>query len=127
MRVLRSIASVLVSYIVVYVIVFLSDPVLAHFFPTDYAPGKVPPLFLLWTSTAIFALAEILGGWLCVKIAPSKPGTHLFVLFVLGELVGVGFTVMNWGKWPHWDSLLWLGVAPLCLWIGGRIGRPGAA
>jgi len=123
MKVLRSIAAVVVSYIVVYGIVFLSDPVLAHLFPGQYVPGKVPPLYLLWISTAIYALASILGGWLCARIAPSKPGLHLLVLFVIGEGFGVFFTVHNWGIWPHWNSFVWLAIWPLCLWIGGRIRR----
>jgi len=127
MKLLRSIASVVISYLIVYTIVFCSDPILTHFFPTQYVAGRVPPPFLLWTSTAIFALASIFGGWLCVRIAPSKPGVHLFVLFVLGELVGLGFTFKAWGTgWPHWYSLVWLIVWPVCLWIGGR-GRKSAA
>lgn len=120
MKVLRSVASVVVSYIVVYGIVFCSDPILTHFFPNQYAAGRVPPPFLLWISTAIFAAASILGGWLCVRIAPSKPGIHLFVLFLIGELVGLAFTIRMWGGWPHWYSLAWLIAWPLCLWIGGR-------
>ena len=119
MKLLRSIASVVLSYIVVYGIVFCSDPILSHFFPTQYVAGKVPPPFLLWISTAIFAAATLLGGWLCVRIAPAKPGVHLLVLFVVGELVGLGFTVTMWGSWPHWYSLVWLVVWPVFLWIGG--------
>ena len=120
MKLLRSIASVVVSYIVVYGIVFLSDPVLTHFFPTQYVMGKVPPTFLIWISTGIFALASILGGWLCVRIAPSKPGMHLLVLFLVGEAVGLYFSIHNWGVWPHWTSFVWLVVNPIFLWIGGR-------
>lgn len=120
MKLLRSIASVVLSYIVVYGIVFCSDPILSHFFPTQYVAGKVPPPFLLWISTAIFAAATLLGGWLCVRIAPAKPGIHLLVLFVVGELVGLGFTVNMWGTWPHWYSVVWLVVWPVFLWIGGR-------
>jgi nitrate/nitrite transporter NarK len=124
-KLLRSIASVVLSYIVVYGIVAGSDPVLTHFFPTQYVRGKVPPAFLLWTSTAIYALATILGGWLCVRIAPSKPGVHLFILFLVGEIIGLGFTIMNWGAWPHWTSIVWMLVWPIFLWIGGR-GRKAA-
>ena len=120
MKQLRSIASVVVSYVVVYGIVFCSDPILTHFFPAQYVAGKVPPPLLLWISTAIFALASILGGWLCTRIAPSRPGMHLFVLFLIGEIVGLVFTTRMWGAWPHWYSLAWLIVWPVCLWIGGR-------
>ena len=123
MRVLRSVASVVVSYVVVYGIVMLSDPVLTHFFPGQYVVGKVPPTFLLWTSTAIFAAASILGGWLCTVIAPSRPGVHLLSLFAVGEALGLFFTWRMWGQWPHWHSFVWLAVWPVCIWIGGLIRR----
>lgn len=122
MKILRSTASVLLSYIVVYGIVLVSDPIIAHFFPGEYEAGKVPPSSLLWLGTAIFATASLLGGWLCVRIAPSRPGTHLFVLFLIGEVIGLWFTWRMWGMWPHWYSVAWLLVWPVCLWIGS-LGR----
>jgi len=118
MKLLRSVAAIVVSYIVVYGIVFASDPILTILFPGQYISGKVPPTFLLWVSTAIFALASILGGWLCVLLAPSRPMLHLLILFLVGEAIGVGFTVGNWATWPHWDSFVWLAIWPVCLWIG---------
>lgn len=127
MKVLRSVASVVGIYVVVFCIVSLSDPVLSHFFPTQFVAGKVPPTFLLWVSTGIFAVASLLGGLLCVFIAPSRPGTHLFVLFILGEAIGLFFTWRMWGQWPHWYSFAWLVVWPLCLWIGGLAKRPAYA
>ena len=123
MKLLRSILSVVASYIVVFGIVLLSDPVLERLFPTQYVAGKVPPLFLLWVTTAIYFVASILGGWLCARLAPARPGRHLVALFILGELLGAASTIANWGKWPHWHALLWMGLWPLCLWIGGRLGR----
>jgi hypothetical protein len=122
MKVLRSIVSVLVCYLIVFAIVSLSDPVIAHFFPGQYVRGKVPPVSLLWLSTGVFALASILGGWLCVRLAPSRYAAHLLGLFLLGEIVGIFFTVVNWETWPHWQSFVWLAVWPVGLWLGG-LGR----
>jgi nitrate/nitrite transporter NarK len=119
---LRSIASVVVSYLVVFALVSLSDPVIAHFFPGQYVRGKVPPDSLLWLSTGVFALASVLGGWLCVRLASSHYAAHLLWLFLLGEAVGGVFTVANWKTWPHWQSFVWLVVWPVCLWLGG-LGR----
>lgn len=124
MKLLRTVASVVVSYVVVYGIVMLSDPVLMHFFPNQYVAGKLPPTLLLWISTAIFAVSSVLGGWLCVLIAPSRPGAHLLALFAVGEALGLYFTWHMWGQWPHWHSFVWLAVWPLCLWIGGQAKRP---
>lgn len=122
MRLFRSAVAVALAYIVVFAIVMCSDPILSRIFPGQYVAGAVPPLFLLWTTTAIFALASILGGWICVRMAPSKPSTHLLALFILGEALGLVFTALNWGKWPHWHSLVWLVVWPVCIWIGA-LGR----
>jgi nitrate/nitrite transporter NarK len=98
MKIFRSVASVLLSYIVVYGIVAVCDPILTHFFPNDYVAGKIPPTSLLWVSTVIFATASILGGWLCVRIAPSRTGMHLFVLFLVGEVIGLVFTARMWSS-----------------------------
>lgn len=122
MKVLRSIAAVVVSYVVVFALVSLSDPVLAKLYPGVYVSGQVPPAFLLRLSTYIFALASILGGVLCAWMAPSRPGRHLFALFVLGEAIGLGFTFANWNKgWPHWYSLAWLAAWPVCIFLGGMM------
>jgi hypothetical protein len=125
MKLLRSVASILISYIVVYGIVFVSGRVLTHIYPQPYIRGTVPPA--LWISTAVFFLASILGGWLCVRIAADRPGLHLFVLFLVGEAIGLYFTLQNWAVWPHWYSLMWLAVWPLGLWIGGRSSHGAAA
>jgi nitrate/nitrite transporter NarK len=119
MKVLRSIAAVVVSYAVVFVIVWLSDPLLAHLYPGQYVPDKVPPAFLLRASTFIFALASIIGGGLCVRIAPSRPGLHLMILFFICEIVGAVFAMKNWATWPHWYSIIWLAIWPVGLWLGG--------
>ncbi|MGA7524481.1 MAG: hypothetical protein WBW84_18660 [Acidobacteriaceae bacterium] len=125
MKLLRSVASILLSYFVVYGIAFAGDPVLSRFFPAEYLRGRVPPPLLLWISTTIFALASILSGWLCVRIAPFRAAGHLFVLFLLGELVGLYFTWQAWGQGrPHWYSLMWLIVWPVCLWLGALGRRP---
>ncbi len=118
MKVLRSIASVIASYVVVYLIIVLTDPILSRLYPGVYVPNKVPPAFLLWISTCVFALASVVGGVLCVRLAPVHPGLHLLVLFVLGEAAGTASAVAVWKTWPHWYSLLWLAVWPVCLWIG---------
>jgi nitrate/nitrite transporter NarK len=119
MKILRSVASVIVAYIVVFAIVLGSDPVLARIYPGQYVRGHIPPNFILWIGTAIYAVASILGGWICVRLAPSKPGKHLLVLFLFGEAMGLVSTILNWNHWPHWQSLVWLVLWPICLWIGG--------
>lgn len=120
MKVLRSIGAVVVSYLVVFILVLLSDPLLSRMYPGLYVEGQVPPAFVLRMSTYAFVIASILGGAICVRMAPSRPGKHLFWLFILGEVMGLATTIMNWNKgWPHWYSLVWLAVWPVGLFLGG--------
>jgi hypothetical protein len=127
MKVLRFIASVVVSYVVVFVIVLDSDPALARIYPGQYIHGQIPPAFILWIGTAIYAVASIIGGWICVRLAPTKPGQHLLAIFVLGEVMGVVSTILNWSRWPDWQSLTWLALWPICLWIGSLFRSSNAA
>jgi hypothetical protein len=122
MKVLRSIGSVVISYVVVYLFIVLSDPLLSRLFPGQYVRDKVPPTLQLLIGTAIFAVASMVGGMLCVRIAPAKPGIHLLVLFAVGEIAGVISAVAIWKSWPHWYSIAWLALWPVGLWIGG-LGR----
>jgi|GEM_PF-3395209 len=117
--VLRSIAAVLVTYVLVYVVVMLGEQIIARLTP-GYIPGQVPAhLYLIWINTAIYAIATAFCGWLCVLWAPARPHFHLLLLFILGESAGLYFTVAGWGTHPHWISFLWLAVWPIFLWIGG--------
>jgi nitrate/nitrite transporter NarK len=118
MKPLRSVASVVLGYIVVFAMVLASDPALMRLFPGQYVANQVPPTFLLWITTAIFAVASIVGGWVCVRLAPARPWQHLLVLFLVGEVLGVVTTALNWGKWPHWHALAWLAIWPVCLAVG---------
>jgi hypothetical protein len=123
MKVLRSVASIVVSYAVVFVLVLISDPILNRLFPGQAVAGKIPPTLVLEISTAIFTVASIIGGWLCVRLAPANAGLHLLILFVLGEIAGAIPAVINWNNgWPHWYPISWLLAWPICLWIGG-LGR----
>lgn len=123
MKVLRSVASVLVSYAAVYLFFVLIDPVFYRMFPGQYSPGSVPPTSLLWICMATFAVASVLGGWLCVWIAPSRPGIHLLALIILGEFAWTVSAAGLWAAWPHWYFLVWmLAVWPGCLGMGA-LGR----
>jgi hypothetical protein len=120
MKALRSILAVLVPYVIVFIVVMLTDVVLNRIFPTVYVEGKVPPVGLLWVSTGIYAVASLFAGWLCVRLAPARAGLHLLILFLLGEAFGGYTTVLAWDKQPHWVSIVWLIIWPVALWIGGR-------
>ncbi|MGO9242806.1 MAG: hypothetical protein ACLQBJ_18540 [Bryobacteraceae bacterium] len=123
MQWLKSIASILGSYILSIVLVMLSDPLLHALFPQDYVAGKPIPDTLLWLSTAIFVAVSILCAWVCAKTAPNKVLTHVIWFFAIGEIMGLGATYANWGKVPHWYSVAWLVLWIPSVWIGWKLAR----
>ena len=128
---LKSIAAVLCSYVLSILLVFASDPLLSRLFPGDFVHGRVPSDAALLTSTALFILISVLCAWLCARLAPNRPGWHVFWFFVLGEALGIASTIPNWSNgWPHWYWLSWLLSWPVSCWVGlalatrGRPARP---
>jgi hypothetical protein len=124
MNALRSVVAVFVSWSLVYCLVYLGDSALAWLFhqppmPADLRQSIAHPLTFILLSTIIYAAATIIGGWTCILWAPVHPRLHLFLLFVLGEAVGIFLAVGMWATHPHWIALVWLAIWPFCLWIGG--------
>jgi len=116
---LKSMAAVIGSYLLSVILVLGTDPLLSRMFPGDYARGHIPSNNPLIASTAFFVIISILCAWVCARFAPSRPGRHVLWFFILGEVMGIGFTIPNWSKgWPHWYSLAWLLTWPISCWIG---------
>lgn len=121
MAIVKSILSVLGSYVLSIVLVMATDPLLHALFPNDYRQGQTIPDGLLWLSTALFTVISILCAWVCAKLAPSRVRIHVIAFFALGEIMGGVATGMNWGKVPHWYSIAWLLVWIPAVWIGWRL------
>lgn len=116
---LKSIAVVAGSYLLSVVLVFCTDPLLSRLFPGDFERGRIPSTTPLLASTAFFFVISIFCAWVCARFAPARPGRHVLWFFIVGELMGLGFTIPNWNKgWPHWYSISWLVLWPLGCWIG---------
>ncbi len=116
---LRSIAAVLGSYVASVVLVLCTDPLLTRLFPGDFVRGHVPSTNPLLASTGCFIVISIFCAWLSTRIAPSNSAKHVLWFFILGEVMGIAMTILNWSKgWPHWYWLSWLLSWPISCWIG---------
>jgi Ca2+/Na+ antiporter len=121
---LKSIGVVLGSYMLSIVLVLATDPLLSRLFPADYVRGQTSSGTALATSTAFFVAISILCAWLCARFAPGRAARHVLWFFVIGEVLGVGTTILNWNKgMPHWYFLSWLLTWPISCWIGLLAGR----
>ncbi len=120
----KSIAVVVGSYMLSIILVMATDPLLSHLFPGDFVKDHIPSTTPLVASTAFFVVISILCAWVCARFAPSRAGRHVLWFFILGEVMGLGFTIPNWSKgWPHWYWLSWLLTWPVSCWIGLMLGR----
>jgi hypothetical protein len=131
---LKSIAIVLGTYLLSFPLVFATTPLLAHIFPGEFDKGHVPSNPALIASTASFTVVSIFCAWLCAWLAQrsfrSSASTtkHVLWFFVLGEIMGIGFTIPNWSKpWPHWYWISWLIAWPISCWIGLMLAKRRAA
>ena len=116
---LKSIGAVVGSYLLSFVLVLMSDPLLTRLFPGDFVKGRVPSNNALLASTAFFVLVSILCAFVCARFAPNHPSRHVLWFFILGEAMGIAAIIPNWSKgWPHWYWLLWLLTWPISCWIG---------
>jgi len=116
---LKSIAAVIGSYLLLVLLVLATDPLLSRLFPGDFVRGHVPSGAALLASTALFVVASIVCAYLCARLAPPRAARHLLWFFIIGEALGIVTTIPNWSKgWPHWYWLSWLLSWPLSCWIG---------
>ena len=119
---LKSIAVVAGSYVLSVVLVMATDPLLSRLFPGDFVKGRIPSDTALMASTAAFAVVSILCAWVCAHCAPSNAAKHGLWFSIVGEAMGLVFTVLGWNKgWPHWYSISWLIVWPVGCWIGLKL------
>jgi O-antigen/teichoic acid export membrane protein len=115
----KSIAVVLGSYVLSVLLVLATDPLLSRLFPGDFVKGHIPSAPALCSSTALFVVVSILCAWFCARLDPGRSGRHVLWFFIIGEAMGIAFTVPNWSKgWPHWYWLAWLVTWPISCWIG---------
>ena len=121
---LKSVVVVVGSYILSVVLVLASDPILSRVFPGDFVRGNTPSSKALIASTVLFVLASIFCGWVCARFAPSRPEKHVLWFFILGEVMGICATIVNWNKgYPHWYLMAWLLTFPVSCWIGLMLAR----
>jgi hypothetical protein len=121
---LKSVGIVLGSYILSIVLVLGSDPLLSRLFPGDFEAGNVPSHAALLASTACFVVISIFCAWVCARFAPCNPAKHVLWFFILGEVMGIAATVVNWNNgWPHWYGIAWLLTWPLSCYIGLLLAR----
>lgn len=122
----RTLLAVLAGWVLVGILVVLTDLVLTKLFPKEYVAGQVPPDHLTAVSLVTATLYSVAGGWLTARLAASRPWLHAGYLMVWGETMGLASLAMTWGQIQAWYQIgllvLWPAAVAAGCWI--RAGRP---
>ncbi|MGD1070413.1 MAG: hypothetical protein ABSB15_09755 [Bryobacteraceae bacterium] len=126
MRILRTIASVILGYVAIGVLVFGTDQIFAAVVP-GFKSLAILPLYYYAISLITDSVYSLFGGWLCARLAPARPMLHAITLIVCGEVIGIGTQVMLWNTVPHWFGLSLVVLFAPAVWIGAKLVKSSGA
>jgi hypothetical protein len=121
----RSTGAVLLGFFAVVILSLGTDQVLhmLKIYPPWGEPMRDPGLNLLALTYRI--IYTILGGYLAARFAPRNPMRHVFVLAVIGLVMGVLGVVATGGMdlGPRWYPIALAVTALPCTLLGGVFHR----
>jgi hypothetical protein len=121
-RIVRLIAAILGGYVLIGILVVLTDRLFAILIP-GFAGMVNPPLYYFLLSLGTDFVYSILGGYVCCRIARSQSREAMIGLIALGETIGVFSQFLLWQTVPHWFAIGLLVLYPIAVWIGSRFRR----
>lgn len=127
-RIGRSIAAVFLGFLTVVVLSLGTDQLLhvINVYPPWGQPMWEPGLNLL--ALAYRCVFTVLGGWVAARVAPRAPMKHVWILGIIGLVLGTLGVVGTWNLnlGPRWYSVaIAITGLPLTL-LGGVLHRPQA-
>ena len=106
MNVIKSIGAVIAGFSTIVVLSGGVDTLLeaVGFYPPD---RKAFTIGMFSASIFYRILISILASFVVGKLAPGKPMKHVFVLAVIGTLIGLLGVVTGWNLpgYPHWYAI----------------------
>ena len=119
---LRSIASIVIGFIVIAALSFGADAALKLAMPSAFSPSgrvdSVPVLLLIQAYVIVFA---VFGCYLTARLAPNRPLRHALILGLLGLAFNVVGTIALWSTAPAWYHVMALLLVMPAAWLGGRL------
>ena len=119
---LRSIAAIVIGFVVIGALAFGADAALRAAMPSAFSPtgrvDSVPILLLMQAYVIVFAVT---GCYLTARLAPNRPLRHALILGLLGLAFNIAGTVSMWHTAPAWYHVLALALVLPAAWLGGRL------
>ena len=123
----RSAGAVLLGFFAVVVLSLGTDQVLhvLKIYPPWNQPMWDPGLNLLALSYRI--IYTVVGGYITARLAPRNPMRHVWVLAVIGLIMGTAGVIATSGMdlGPRWYPIAIALTAVPCTWLGGVLHRKG--
>ena len=119
---LRSIAAVLVGFVLIAALSFGADAVLRQAMPEAFdASGRVESSAVLLLIMGYVGLFAVTGCYLTARLVPRRPMLHALVLGALGLAFNVAGSVAMWDTAPAWYHAASLALVMPYAWLGGRL------
>jgi hypothetical protein len=87
-------------------------------------PPSTEGLFVWWMLLIALiyrSVYTIVSGYVTALLAPANPLRHAIILGVIGVVVSILGTIVNWDKSAAWYPIALILVTLPCSWIGGRL------
>lgn len=117
----RSVGAVLAGYVVIGVLVVLTDQAWSMSV-RGFSSLPQPPAYYFAISLLTDFLYSAVGGWVSVRVAQRRQLQHAVGLIVFGELIGIATQFFLWSTVPHWYGLSLLILYPAGVWLGAKLG-----
>lgn len=117
----RMVLAILAGYVLIGVLVSITDRLFAMFLPGFAAvPAHLPQSYFAASLVTDFVYS-LIGGYVCGRIARERLWEATWCLIALGETIGVAAQFVMWSVVPHWFGIGLLVVYPIGVWIGSRL------
>lgn len=118
----RSVAAVVVGFLVIGMLAIGTDGIVKATVPGVFGPDdrvdSVPWLLIIQLYVFVYAA---FGCWLAARMAPNRPMRHALILGALGFAFNIAGTIALWDKMPAWYHIVALALVMPAAWVGGRI------
>lgn len=79
------------------------------------------PLFVILAVIGYRFVWNVVGCYVCARLAPSAPMMHCMIIGVLGTLLSIAATVSMPEAGPMWYGLSVAAISIPCAWLGAKL------
>jgi hypothetical protein len=116
----RSVGAVLAGYIVIGILVVLTDQIWSRSVP-GFSSLPQPPTYYFAITLLTDFLYSAVGGWVAIRIGQRRQLQHAVGLIIFGELIGIATQIALWSTVPHWYGVSILILYPVGVWLGAKL------